>query len=56
MRIDCVNGPNIEGMTPAQAIAIFAESCHLAAVQIMRLDNEIEDLKAKVEALSWRPR
>jgi hypothetical protein len=56
MRIDYVNGPNIEGKTPTQALEILADSCHGAAVQIMRLNNEIEGLKAKVDDLIRRSR
>jgi hypothetical protein len=56
MRIDYVNGPDVQGKTPAQAIAILVESCHAAAVQIMRLNNDLEDLKEQVEELTRRVR
>ena len=56
MLIDCVNGPDVQGKSPALAIAILVESCHAAAVQIIRLNKELEDLKAKVEELTRRVR
>jgi len=54
MRIDYVNGPDISGKTPVQALEILARSCHDQAVQIMRLNNELEDLKDEVRRLQQR--
>lgn len=51
MRIDHVRGPDISGKNPQQAVEVLAKTVHDCMVQIMRLSNEIEDLKEEVERL-----
>jgi len=48
MRIDFVNGPSIEGKSVDQALKILHSFCHDTAVQVMKMNNEIEDLKSKI--------
>jgi len=54
MRIDYVQGPDLAGKTPQQALEILAKTCHDCMAQIMRLSNEAEDLKEEVERLKQR--
>jgi hypothetical protein len=51
MRIDSVSTPDIRGMNPEQALKALCKHCHETAVQVMRLNNELEDLKEKVAKL-----
>jgi len=51
MRIDSVSMPDIRGKTPEQALKALYDHCHETAVQVMRLNNELEDLKEKVVKL-----
>jgi hypothetical protein len=48
MRIGRVSMPDIQGKTPEQALKALYDHCHELAVQVMRLTNELEDLKRKV--------
>jgi len=47
MRIDIVNMPNIQGKSPQEALKMLYDHCYDTAMQVMRLNNELEDLKQK---------
>ena len=51
MRINQINMPNIQGKSPQDAIKILYDHCHETAIQIMRLSNDIEDLKEEIEQI-----
>lgn len=51
MKIDMVNGPNIEGKPIDQALKILVNHCHDTAIMVMTMANEIEDLKRKIYRL-----
>lgn len=54
MRIDSVTMPDIRGKTPEQAVKILYDHCQETALHVMRLSNELEDLKLKVAQLERR--
>jgi len=56
MRIDIVNMPNIQGKLPQEALKILYDHCYDTAMQVMRLSNELEDLKQKVARLEQNQR
>ena len=56
MRIDRVSMPNIQGKTLEQAFKALYDHCYETAVQVMRMNNEIEDLKQKVADLERHQR
>lgn len=56
MRIDSVTMPNIEGKSPERAIALLYEHCQETAVHVMRLSNEVEELKRQLADLQLRQR
>ena len=51
MRIDVVNMPQIKGKPVEQALEILHKHCHETAIMVMKMNNEIEDLKQKVSRL-----
>jgi ferritin len=56
IKIGKVNKPNIQGKHPQEALQILCDHCHDNAVQIMQLNNEVFDLKQKVEELELNQR
>jgi hypothetical protein len=51
MKIDIVSGPDVAGMTVQQALQAIARHCHDTAVQVMRISNELEELRSRTERL-----
>jgi hypothetical protein len=54
MRIDMVTMPDIKGKPIEKALELLYNHCHDVAVQVMRMNNEIEDLKQKINRLESR--
>jgi len=51
MRIDTVTMPNIKIKPIEKALEALYNHCHETAVLVMKLNNEVEDLKQKVRNL-----
>lgn len=56
VRIDFVQMPKIEGLRPEEAIQALYKHCHETAVLLMRMNNDVEDLKNKLRELDSRLR
>ena len=54
MRINSVTMPIIEGQPTDKAIKMLYDHCKETAGQIMRMSNEIEDLKSKIHQLEMK--
>ncbi len=51
MRNDQLDMPDIYGKTPEQQIKALYDHCHDAAIRLMRVNTELEELKQKVAQL-----
>lgn len=56
MTIDSVTMPNIKVKPIEKALEALYDHCHETAVQVMRMSNEIEDLKQKIYRLESNQR
>lgn len=56
MRITIVTMPNIQGKPPQEALKLLYDHCHETAIQVMKLNNDLEDLKQKVYRLEQNQR
>ncbi len=54
MKIDNVALPSLEGKTTIESIQVLHETLWLTMQHIMRMSNEIEELKHRVESLERR--
>lgn len=54
MRIDSVTMPNIKVKPIEKALEALYNHCYETAVQVMKMNNEIEDLKQKIYQLENR--
>ena len=52
MRIDSVTMPNIQGLPPAKALEVLYDHCYEVAKKVMQINNELEDLKSKVNEIA----
>jgi len=48
--------PSIQGKSPQEALQLLYDHCHDTATQIMKLSNELENLKQKITRLEQNQR
>lgn len=51
MRIDYVNNLDIKGLRVEKALEALCKHCNDTAIQVMKMNNEIEDLKQEIYQL-----
>jgi len=54
MRIDQISVPSVEGVPVDEAVRRLQRHCRETAVVLMRVNNDVEDLKAKLAELERR--
>ena len=54
MKIDYVNLPNMQGKDPLTALKDLHRHCAETAQLVMKLNNEVEELKSKIRDLERR--